>query len=104
MLGLNFNYDDSKKLQMDISLRWNHRNGDVYSKQSVENFVSSAGSFSNSISQNYTRADNINFNMRMEWKPDTMTNIMFRPSISTSKNDGNSKAVRQPLQKILISM
>ena len=92
MLGLNFNYDDSKKLQMDISLRWNHRNGDVYSKQSVENFVSSAGSFSNSISQNYTRADNINFNMRMEWKPDTMTNIMFRPSISTSKNDGNSKS------------
>lgn len=92
MLGLNFNYDDNKKLQMDISLRWNHRNGDVYSKQSVENFVSSAGSFSNSISQNYTRSDDINFNMRLEWKPDTMTNIMFRPRISTTKNDGNNKS------------
>ncbi len=92
MLGLNFNYDDNKKLAMDISLRWNHRNGDIFSRQSVENFVSSAGSFSNSISQNYTRGDNINFNMRMEWKPDTMTNIMFRPSITTSKNDGNNKS------------
>ncbi|MBP5277124.1 MAG: outer membrane beta-barrel protein [Prevotella sp.] len=90
MMGLNFNYDDSKKLAMDISLRWNHRNGDVLSKQSVENFVSKAGSFSNSISQNYTRSDSWNFRMRMEWKPDTMTNIMFRPSVSTSKNDGNN--------------
>ena len=92
MLGLNFNYDDNKKLQMDISLRWNHRNGDVYSKQSVENFVSTVGSFSNSLSQNYTRSDSWNFRMRLEWKPDTMTNIMFRPSVSTTKSDGNSKS------------
>ena len=28
--------------------------------------------------------------MRFEWMPDTMTNIMFRPNLSFSKNDGRS--------------
>ncbi|MBR1464087.1 MAG: TonB-dependent receptor [Prevotella sp.] len=89
MLGLNFNYDDKKKLQLDASVRWNHRDGDVYSIQSVQNFAGSTTSYSNSLNQNYTRTNSWDGRMRLEWKPDSMTNIMFRPSLRYSTNDGN---------------
>lgn len=88
MAGANFNLEPSSKLKLDGSVRWNHSNGDKRTEQSVENFVSTAGSFSNSLNQNYTRSDNWNARMRLEWTPDTMTNIMFHPSFSYSKNDG----------------
>ena len=88
MAGANFNLEPSSKLKLDGSVRWNHSNGDKRTEQSVENFVSKAGSFSNSLNQNYTRSDNWNARMRLEWTPDTMTNIMFRPSFSYSKSDG----------------
>ena len=88
MAGANFNLEPSSKLKLDGSVRWNHSNGDKRTEQSVENFVSTAGSFSNSLNQNYTRSDNWNARMRLEWTPDTMTNIMFRPSFSYSRSDG----------------
>lgn len=88
MAGANFNLEPSSKLKLDGSVCWNHSNGDKRTEQSVENFVSTAGSFSNSLNQNYTRSDNWNARMRLEWTPDTMTNIMFRPSFSYSKSDG----------------
>lgn len=88
MLGVNLNYSKGKKFNMNGSVRWNHGDGDVRTAQSTENFVSSAGSFSNSLNQRYTRSNSWNSNFRMEWKPDTMTNILFRPKISYSTSDG----------------
>jgi len=88
MAGANFNLEPSSKLKLDGSVRWNHSNGDKRTEQSVENFVSTAGSFSNSLNQNYTRSNSWDARSRLEWTPDTMTNIMFRPSFSYSKSDG----------------
>ena len=90
MLGLNFNYEDKNKLKLNGSVRWNHDDGDRNVRNSAENYVSSVGSFSNSLSQNYTRSNSWNAQMRLEWMPDTMTNIMFRPSFSYSTSDGRS--------------
>lgn len=90
MLGLNLNYEKKDTLKVDGSIRWNHSNSDVYAKNSTENFVSRVGSFSNSIEQRYGRSDSWNANLRLEWTPDTMTNIMFRPEISYSTNDGRN--------------
>lgn len=88
MIGGNYNYEKKDKLKIDASLRWNHRNGDTYTNTSSENFVSTVGSFSNSRRQNYSRSDSWNARMRLEWQPDTMTNIMFRPNFSWSTSDG----------------
>ena len=88
MIGLNYNFEETDKLKIDGSIRWNHGDGDVFSKQSVESFVSKIGSFSNSINQNYTRNDSWNFQGRLEWQPDSLTNIMIRPTFTISSNDG----------------
>ncbi len=92
MAGFNVNWEKKDTLKIDGHARWNHSDGDTYSKSSSENFVSTVGSFSNRISQNYSRGDQFNANARVEWTPDTMTNIMFRPSFSISKNDGLSRS------------
>ena len=90
MVGTNFNYDNGKTFSWDGSVRWNHNNGNTRSKSSSENFVSSSKSFSNSLNQQFSRSNSWNAQMRFEWKPDTMTNIMFRPSMSLSSSDGRS--------------
>ena len=90
MLGLNFNYEEKDKLRLDGSVRWNHGDGDTRTKNSTENFVSTEGSFSNSLNQSYSRSDSWNAQMRFEWHPDTMTTIMFRPTFSYSTSDGIS--------------
>lgn len=92
MLGLNYNFENKDKLQIDASVRWQHADGDVNTTSSVENFVSSKGAFSNSINQNFSRSDSWNARMRLEWNPDSMTDIMFRPSFTYSNNDGISKS------------
>lgn len=88
MLGLNYNYEKKDKLRMDASLRWNHSDGDIYSRISSENFVSQNASFSNSINQRYSRSNSWDGRFRLEWKPDTLTNIMFRPSFTMNSSDG----------------
>jgi len=93
MVGGNFNYNKDKILEIDGSLRWNHSNGNVHTKNSSENFVSQVGSFSNRENQDYTRSDSWDARMRLEWHPDTMTNIMFRPNFSYSTSDGNSSSI-----------
>lgn len=90
MVGLNMNYEKKDTLKIDGSVRWNHSNSDIGTKNSSENFVSRVGSFSNSVNQQYGRNNSWNANMRLEWTPDTLTNIMFRPRLSYSTNDGRS--------------
>lgn len=92
MTGVNFSYDNDT-IEIGGSIRWNHRDGDTYSRRSTENFVSKSGAFSNSINQNYSRNDNWNAQMRLEWTPDSMTNVMFRPSMSISNSDGLSSNI-----------
>ena len=90
MIGTNYNYELKDKFKFNTSLRWNHSDGDVWSSRSSENFMGTSSSFSNSLSQSYSRSNSWNGNIRLEWMPDSMTNILFRPSISWSTSDGLS--------------
>ena len=93
MLAANYNYEEKNKFKFNTSLRWNHSDGDVWSRRSSENFMGSSSSFSNSLNQNFSRSDSWNGNVRLEWMPDTMTNILFRPSISWTTNDSRSTGI-----------
>ena len=91
MVGVNMNYEKTDKFKLDGSVRWNHSDGDTWSKGSSENmFSEEISSFGNSLSQNFSRSNQWNAQMRLEWQPDSMTNIMFRPNVSYSSNDGEN--------------
>ena len=90
MTGLNLNYEGTK-LKLDGSVRWNHNDGDAFSRRSTENiFSETVSQFSNSLTQNFTRSNSWDTQMRLEWTPDSMTNIMFRPSFRYNSNDGDN--------------
>ncbi|MBP5340589.1 MAG: TonB-dependent receptor [Prevotella sp.] len=91
MLGTNLNYDDGEKLKMDASIRWNHRGGDNENENASENFYSETSrTFSNSFSKQMSRSNNWWGNIRVEWKPDTLTNLLLRANGSINSNDGTS--------------
>ena len=90
MVGLNANYEKRDRLKLDGSIRYNHGDGDAWSRRATENFVSTTSAFSNSVSQSFSRSNSWNGQARVEWTPDTLWNIHFRPSFSWSNNDGKS--------------
>ena len=93
MTGLNLNYEKKDRLELDGSIRWNHSDGDALVRKSTENFMSStASNFGNSRSQDYSRTNSWDARMRVEWQPDTLWNIMFRPQWQYNSNDGLSSA------------
>ena len=90
---VNFNYEKQKVLLWDGSVRWNHNDGDAWSRRSTENFVARTGSFSESTNQNYSRSNQWNAQMRIEWTPDTLWNLSLRPTWSYGTNDGTSSSL-----------
>ena len=95
--GLNFNHESGQRkgqrgsaLQTDASLQWNHNDGDRFSTTSTQNFVATSGAFSNSLSQNFSRSNNIQGQMRLEWTPDTLWNVNMRANVNYSDNDGHT--------------
>jgi len=91
MLGSNLNYDDGRKLKMDASIRWNHRNGDNQTVNASENFYSETSrTFSNNATKNFTRSNNWWGNIRLEWKPDTLSNVLLRANGNYGTNDATN--------------
>ena len=92
--GFNFAYEN-KKIEIGGNVRANHRDTDSQNWSSSETFMPQIGrnQFSNSRSRNFGRSSGLNADMRLEWKPDTMTNIIFTPSISYSTSDSWSQSV-----------
>ena len=91
MLGTNLNYDDGEKLKIDASIRWNHRDGDNLNETSTENFYTETNrTFGNSYSKQLSRSNTWYGNVRFEWKPDTLSNILFRANGNLGTSDGMS--------------
>jgi len=90
-VGTNLNYDDGKRLKADASIRWNHRDGDNENSGSSENFYSQDyRTFANNTSKQLSRRNNWNGEMRVEWRPDTLTNLLVRANGSLGSDDGTS--------------
>lgn len=89
--GLNFATETSK-LELGGSARYNYSGADVVSTGSTDNFLPNGNSYSNSNSTQRNNNFNVNADFRLEWKPDTMTNIIFRPDFSYGNSDNLSNS------------
>ena len=90
---VNVNYEKPNRLIGQASVNVNHRDGDSWSRRFVENYTGADPSkkqFVNSINQSYSRNTNWSFQGRLEWTPDTLWNIAFRPTWSFGSNDSQS--------------
>lgn len=89
--GVNFAVN-SKKIEFGGNVRHTNNDNDSRSISSKENFISSNSSFSNSQSISRSKSSNVNADFRLEWRPDSMTNIIFRPSASYSRSNSKSNS------------
>ena len=91
--GFNF-ATTSEKLELGGNVRYRYSGNDTQNTSSTQNFVTQTGAFTEAKSLNKTSNISVNTDLRMEWKPDTMTNIIFRPSGSYSRNRGFNNSRR----------
>lgn len=100
--GLDFSWENGKqrreagRIELGGNVRYRHSNSDNLSTSNSETFLTSgaSSSFSNSWSHNVNKNTSVNTSFRLEWNPDSMTNINFRPSYSYSEshNHGSSRS------------
>lgn len=94
--GLNFSKEfKPDKLTLGGNTRYSHSDNDARSKSDRQNILpGDSSSYDNSEAMSRTKSDNFGVDFRLEWKPDTMTKLIFRPSFSFSHsmNDNFSDA------------
>ena len=98
--GFDFSWENGKqkreagRLQLGGFLLYNHNNNSSITKSNSETFLTSgsSSSFANSYSSSRSGSTSVMARFRLEWQPDSMTNINFRPSYnySESYNTGHS--------------
>lgn len=77
----------NEKLEIGGSVQWSGSDKDVRGINSTERFYSSKSTFSNADNINKSGSGNIKTEWRLEWKPDRLTTILFRPVFSYSSDD-----------------
>ena len=92
MAGFNF-ATETEKWQNNGSVNFNMKNSDIRSKSASETFVSSSSSsFTNAMSLQDNKTLNLTADFRIEWNPDTMTMVLFRPRIQYGDTDNGTKS------------
>ena len=87
MAGFNF-ATETEKWKNNGSVNFNLKNSDIRSKSASETFVSStSSSFTNAMILQDNRNLNLTADFRIEWHPDTMTMVLFRPRFQLGDTD-----------------
>lgn len=100
MLGVNFAWENGKKdytaglLKIGGNARFSRTSTESSSRTNSESFMGGGTStWTNSLSNSLANNWNLDANFRLEWQPDSMTNILFRPNFSHSESNGNSESL-----------
>ena len=93
-LGVNYAMEN-EKFEFGVSARYNYRDNDVQSLGQVENFLlnSTNSSFRNTNSASRNKNQNFFGNLRMEWRPDSLTTFFMRGSVSKGDTEGTSNSL-----------
>ncbi|WP_405371057.1 TonB-dependent receptor [Phocaeicola sp.] len=90
MGGFNF-ATKNEKLEAGGSVNFNYKDADMLSKQSSETFVSTENSsFQNAFDHTRNKTTNLTADFRIEWHPDTLTTLIFRPRVKYGKTDNTN--------------
>ncbi|MBR4047511.1 MAG: TonB-dependent receptor [Bacteroides sp.] len=92
MAGGSFAYEN-EKLEIGGSVRFNYNKNNSISTGYAENFLpNGTSSFSNSNRLNLSKNNNFNFNLRLEWRPDSLTTLLFRPNLRVGDSYSTSNS------------
>jgi len=92
--GLTLNYEKKKVLELNGGLTGKWNQGKSESSSNRQSFENKNAAYSNSYNRGSNHNNNYNLHLKVEWKPDTMTNILFQPefSLGTGRSEGNNES------------
>lgn len=89
-VGANFTKEFNPKFMIGGNARYAYADNDAQSKSNTENILpGDSSSYSNELNQSNNISDNAGLDLRMEWKPDAKTTIIFTPKIGYTYNSIN---------------
>src|SRR5690554_6136030 len=80
--GVNFNKEFSEKLELGENTNYARSKNFVSSKTYTQNYLKQGDTFEDESNTTHNFLDNIGIDLKLEWKPDSLTSIIFRPNIS----------------------
>ncbi len=89
MGGLNVALERGK-FEIGGNVRYQGQKTTSVTKSAVQNFITTNASFSNSLNRSVSKNGGLNGDFKIEWKPDSMTTLNFRPSFSVGNSSSNS--------------
>ena len=91
-LSASYEYNN-ENIEFNVNVGVNHNENEYGQRSNSENFFGQTSSFSNSDNKNNNSSNGFNANFYVEWRPDTMTNIIMRPYFNTSASDNGSNSL-----------
>lgn len=90
-LGVNF-AKDTEKIKVGGNVQYGHSDNDARRTTSSETFLGETSSFSQSKDLSNRNRHDFRVDFRLEWRPDTLTTIIFRPNGSYSQTESSSSS------------
>lgn len=85
--GANFSKEFNSKMTIGGNARYSHSDNEAISKSNQQNILTGDSStYYNERNYSNTTNNNIGADLRMEWKPDTLTQLIVRPSFGYSQS------------------
>lgn len=85
--GLNFSKEFNSKTTLGGNTRYSHSDNEVEGKSNEQTFLPGDSiSYASNQTISNTVSDNVGFNFRLDWRPDTLTQLFFTPDFGYSKS------------------
>lgn len=86
--GFNFSMTPSKKLKWGGNVAYGHNNTDLKTSTYTERYKEdpSLNEYTSEKGNGTNKSDNFSTNLRFEWTPDSLTKVIFTPSMQYGKN------------------
>lgn len=97
-LGVNF-AKDTEKLQIGGNVQYGYSDNDARSETSTERFAS--GDHVDATNASRRKRHDARADFRLEWRPDTLTTIIFRPNVSYSHTNSGSASTSETVNSNL---
>jgi len=99
IIGTTFAQNFSK-VQLGGSVQYGYSDNDAKMRKATETFLQNGSSYRADTSSSRRKRDDVSVNFRLEWKPDSVTTITFRPNISYSHTQSVSTGSSRTLNNL----
>lgn len=90
-IGLTQNYERKGRLQLNGSINGNLRHTESESESTVQSFENKQAAYQSQARSQESHSGNFKLNYKVEWTPDSLTNIIVRPELQWGQGRSESR-------------